>query len=82
MSNMQPLHFLSKNLRVEGFLLPYWLREKSAWSMLGISKQSKRLLEDVQIYKEYGLHQIHEAVEDYKQNMTKGKILLKPSLTP
>jgi hypothetical protein len=34
------------------------------------------------IQKRYGFHQINEAIDFYRQNMTAGKILLRPDLTP
>jgi NADPH2:quinone reductase len=80
-SGISPFTMLGRNVRVEGFLLPYWLKEKSYWGVLSAMKQSKRLLEDVQINKSYGLHQIKEAIEEYKKNMTAGKILLRPAFT-
>jgi len=49
--------------------------------MLGITKKAKTLVDEVVINKAYGLHQIHEAMAEYKANMSKGKVLLKPSLT-
>ena len=49
--------------------------------MLGIIKQVKKLLELIHISQMYGFHQINDAVDDYKNNMSAGKILLKPSLT-
>jgi len=47
MSGLSPFALMGKNVRVEGFLLPYWMKEKSMWTQLSIIKQSKRLLEDV-----------------------------------
>ncbi|CDW81714.1 zinc-binding dehydrogenase family protein [Stylonychia lemnae] len=81
MSGINTFKLIGLEIKIEGFLLPYWLKEKSTWALLGIMKASKPLLEEVQIYKEYGFHQIKEAVEEYKANMSKGKILLRPSLT-
>jgi len=81
MSGINALKLIALEIKLEGFLLPYWLKDKSTWALLGIMKASKPLLEEVKVYKEYGFHQIKEAIEDYKANMTKGKILLRPSLT-
>jgi hypothetical protein len=38
-------------------------------------------LRDIKFNKEFGLHQIKEAISFYKDNMTDGKVILKPSLT-
>ena len=43
--------------------------------------QSKKLTEMVTVNKVYGLHQVEEAIDFYKQNMTAGKVFLKPSIT-
>ena len=72
---------MAKELRLEGFLLSNWLRTKSTWALLGITKQARRLVDEVVVNKAFGLHQIHEAMAEYKENMGKGKVLLKPSLT-
>lgn len=48
--------FMGKNVRIEGFLLPYWLKELSTWGKLSTVKQSKRLMEEVKVNKTYGLH--------------------------
>ena len=68
-------------LKVEGFLLSNWLREKNIFGMLSATKKAKALIEEVVVNKAFGLHQIHEAMAEYKANMSKGKVLLKPSLT-
>jgi len=68
-------------LKLEGFLLSNFLREKNIFQILSITKKARTLLGEVIINKEFGLHQIHEAMAEYKANMSKGKVLLKPSLT-
>ncbi len=68
-------------LKIEGFLLSNWLREKNIFGMLSATKKAKALIEEVVVNKAFGLHQIHEAMAEYKANMGKGKVLLKPSLT-
>mmetsp|Transcript_36389 Transcript_36389/g.35272 ORF Transcript_36389/g.35272 Transcript_36389/m.35272 type:complete len:124 (+) Transcript_36389:290-661(+) len=32
MSGISPLMFMGKNLTIEGFLLPYWMKEQSYWT--------------------------------------------------
>ena len=81
MSGISPLKLMAKDLKIEGFLLPYWLKEKSTWALMSVTKASKRLLDEVVISKYYGFHQVREAVEEYKKNMSAGKIMMKPSLT-
>lgn len=72
---------LGKNIKLEGFLLSYWLREKNIFSLMNNVRKARKLLDEVIINKSFGLHQIHEAMAEYKANMSKGKVLLKPSLT-
>lgn len=81
MNGISSLKLISLDLKIEGFLLPYWLREKSTWALMAITKLSRTLLDEVKVHKEYGFHQIKEAVEEYKKNMSAGKVLLRPSLT-
>ncbi len=72
---------MANDMKLEGFLLSKFLRGKSTWALMGITKQAKRLVDEVVINKSFGLHHIHEAMAEYKANMGKGKVLLKPSLT-
>ena len=78
---IDPFSVIGGGLKLEGFLLSNFLREKNLWQILSITKKAKTLLGEVVINKEFGLHQIHEAMAEYKNNMSKGKVLLKPSLT-
>ena len=71
---------MGKNIKIEGFLLSFYLKEKSIWSLLSITKKAKRLINEVVINKAFGLHDIHAAMAEYKSNMGKGKVLLKPSI--
>ena len=72
---------ISQGLKIEGFLLGIWLKNKSMWGAYQATRQAKPLIEEVIVNKSFGLHQIHEAIAEYKANMGKGKVLLKPSLT-
>lgn len=78
---MNPAIFIFKSQRLESFLLPTWLSTKSLWGQWGAMSMSKPLVQKVVVSKCFGLHQIHEALEFYKGNMTAGKVFLKPSLT-
>ena len=70
-----------KAQRMESFLLPYWLSSKSYWAQWSAVSASKKLMVETKVNKCFGLHQVKEAIEFYKANMTAGKIYLKPSLT-
>ena len=75
------LKVIGGQLKLEGFLVSNWLKEMNLWSIYQTTKQARRLVGEVVVNKEFGLHQIHEAMAEYKANMSKGKVLLKPSLT-
>jgi NADPH:quinone reductase-like Zn-dependent oxidoreductase len=81
-SGIDPIVILGKNLKLEGFLLSIWLRDKGLFALYSITKKARTLIEEVVVNKAFGLHEIHEAMAEYKANMGKGKVLLKPSLTP
>jgi NADPH:quinone reductase-like Zn-dependent oxidoreductase len=84
LSDISPLDFMSKNLKIESFLLNHWLLQKNMLKIALIVKRARGLLGGTlssTISKEFGLHEIHEAIEYYRANMTAGKVLLKPSLT-
>ena len=48
---------------------------------MGAISTSKALIQSVTTSKLFGLHQVNEAIEYYKANMTAGKVFLKPELT-
>jgi hypothetical protein len=70
-----------KHQTLESFLLPYWIAEQSLRGKINMIRSSKRLVNDITVAKSFGFHQIEEAIEYYKKNMTGGKVFLKPSLT-
>ena len=45
-------------------------------------KAARRLIETTTVNRSFGLHQVKEAIEHYQQNMTKGKVFLKPEIKP
>jgi len=47
MSGINAMKLIALELKLESFLLPYWLKDKSTWALLGIMKASKPLLEEV-----------------------------------
>ncbi|TNV77295.1 hypothetical protein FGO68_gene15628 [Halteria grandinella] len=71
MEGINPMQVIAKGLKVEGFLLGNW----------SATQKARELVEEVIVNKAFGLHQIHEAMAEYKANMGKGKVLIKPSLT-
>lgn len=81
-SGIDPIKTIFQNKRIEGWLLPYWLKTKGLWATMGVIKEAKKLISDVEINKkQFGFHQIHEAIAYYRENMSAGKVLLTPSIT-
>ena len=79
---INPIIFIFKSQRIEPFLLPYWLLSKNVFGQMSAIKASKPLVENVTVSKKFGYHQIKEAIEFYKQNMTSGKVFLSPDILP
>jgi len=70
---------LTKNLHLEGWYLPNWVRTKNLIQTLRISQQAQSLVEtDLQspIHKRFPMASAQEALEMYVNNMSAGKILL------
>jgi NADPH:quinone reductase len=78
---INPIVLIFKAQKIEPFLLPYWIASKSLWAQWSALSASKKLIQTTKVNKCFGLHQIQEAIEYYKANMTEGKVFLKPSLT-
>ena len=78
---INPIILIFKHQTLESFLLPYWIAEQSLRGKINMIRSSKRLVNDITVAKSFGFHQIEEAIEYYKKNMTGGKVFLKPSLT-
>ena len=77
---INPVIFLFKAQKIEPFLLTYWIKDKPWYGKLKAINQSRRLWGITQVGKCFGLHQVNEAIEYYKNNMTAGKVYLKPSI--
>jgi len=70
---------LTKDLHLDGWYLPNWVRTKNLIQTLRISQQAQSLLGgDLQspIYKRFPMASAQEALETYVNNMSAGKVLL------
>ena len=70
---------LTKDLHLEGWFLPNWVRTKNLIQTLRISQQAQSLLgSDLQstIHKRFPMASAQEALETYVNNMSAGKVLL------
>ncbi|KAL4506571.1 hypothetical protein ABPG72_000142 [Tetrahymena utriculariae] len=80
-SSVSPTELIFRNQTVKGFLLGTWLQsitpELKKQSIEKLQKLIKTVLKS-EISKEYSLRNGQQAIEYYSQNMTAGKILIKP----
>ena len=70
-------------MTLEGFLLNSWLATKNLFKILRIIKQVKNMLDGhfkTIVQKEFAFSDVKEAIKFYEENMTGGKVILKPSL--
>jgi NADPH:quinone reductase-like Zn-dependent oxidoreductase len=80
-AQVAPNHVIFQNKRVDGFWLPLWLAEKSLMQNLMTWRRAQKLLStdlksDIRV--RYPLKDARNAVLDYQNNMTGGKVLLIP----
>jgi len=72
---------LKNNKSVKGFLSPNWMAEQNIFTLLSMVKNARSMIDKElkpEIAKTFQLHEINEALDCYKDNMTKGKIIIKP----
>ena len=78
--DVDALSFVFKNHKMKGFNFGEWIKQGIVSQLLilrSISKMIKSQLK-TEVYKVFPLCNIHDAIECYKENMSKGKIVLKP----
>lgn len=81
-SGISPAALLSRNITVKGLWLSLWLKSRSLFYLWRTSKLVLRLLPDIlktEIAREFALEDFTEALTFYKNNMSLGKVLLKPN---
>ena len=77
--------FIYYGHQIEGFAIHLFLRRLSLWKKLLLMRRLTALLKDFlfsTISKEFGLHQLQEALLFYDQNQSKGKVIMKANLIP
>lgn len=75
--------FIFQNKKIEGFWLSSFLMQKGSGEMAKIAKEVQELIAQdfkTQIFQELPLDEGYNALEIYKNNMSKGKVLFVPSL--
>jgi len=78
--NLNPFNLVGQGKVVSGFHLGFWLKGKSMFQLLQISKRVQKNIKNgilgSKVNKTYGLDKINEAVNVYENNMTAGKNLI------
>jgi len=79
-SAFNPSGFISEEKQVHGFLLNHWLKNSGLLKKLKTINTVKKLLANdlgSPIHRQFSPEEISEAIETYKSNMSKGKILIR-----
>jgi NADPH:quinone reductase-like Zn-dependent oxidoreductase len=83
-SGINPISLIFRDKRVEGFFLGQWIRKRGLLNVIRQSNRVQKLMAGGQlqttIRRRVGLGEAVEALLQYKDNMTAGKILIKPGL--
>lgn len=80
-AQVNPGHLIFQDKTVDGFWLTTWLGRKNFLKLLSLWRRAQKLLQaelKSEIRTRYPLHEVQEAIQDYQNNMTDGKVLLKP----
>jgi NADPH:quinone reductase-like Zn-dependent oxidoreductase len=70
---------LQKNITINGFFLGNWTSEQNILKTLASINKAKKLLKNelhTSVQQTFAIDQVNEAIEFYKNNMSKGKVLL------
>jgi NADPH2:quinone reductase len=76
---LDPRILIKEEKTMEGFQLANWTAKRKIWQVLGDIKKVKKMVKDIfqtEIQDTFPLDEINEAIETYKSNMTKGKVLV------
>jgi NADPH:quinone reductase-like Zn-dependent oxidoreductase len=80
-SDIDSFVLMGQSLTITGFFLGDYLQGKSLFGILRTINKVKKLFKkelSTNIQKKYHLKDIHEALEFYKNNMSGGKVIVKP----
>lgn len=80
-AQINPGHLIFQDKIVDGFWLTAWLAQKNILKLLMLWRRTQKLLPaelKSDIRTNYPLPQVQRAIQDYQNNMTGGKVLLKP----
>ena len=77
--SLDPRILIKEEKTMEGFQLANWTAKRKIWQVLGDINKVKKMVADIfktEIQDTFPLDEINEAIETYKSNMTKGKVLV------
>jgi NADPH:quinone reductase-like Zn-dependent oxidoreductase len=81
---INPMSLIFQDKRVEGLFLAQWIRKRGLLNVIRQSNRVQKLIAGGQLHttiqRRVGLDEAVEALLHYKDNMTAGKILIKPGL--
>ena len=83
-SGISPLEFISRNLKMESFLLPIYMAQLDLPTIMEFRTLAEKHCRDVfkfEIAHRFGLHEFEQARATYLKEMTAGKVILRPDLT-
>ncbi|KAA3638089.1 MAG: hypothetical protein DWQ02_05625 [Bacteroidetes bacterium] len=79
---VSPDQFIFENKRVDGFWLGPWISNQGVFKIMGLWKRAQKQMQTSlksEVRKIYPLQEVKEAIQEYYQQMTGGKFLLKMS---
>ncbi len=82
---LDPRNFIYQGHKVEGWILFKWLAKKNLFQKYFILRKVNKLLSTTfrsVIAARFGLHETLAAIKHYDENMTEGKVIMKPTLIP
>lgn len=82
-SGISPLSLTYEGKSIEGFFLTKWLQQQGIFGLIKISNEVQDLMAEgvlaSSIYKTVSLEEAPGALEEYSKQMTRGKVIIKPS---
>lgn len=80
-SELDAFAIIANKIELRGFLLNQWIETKGTVSLLMMIRRVRKLLKgdlSSEVQKEFDLKDIKEAIVYYENNMSAGKVILKP----
>lgn len=83
MGGINSIAFMGRGLTIESWMFNEWILEKRIWSLVGFVNEVQKMMQNKTLHSEINrrveFDQIEEAIAEYKENMTKGKMLVFPN---